>query len=180
VDQLIGAGQSDIEGTIIDIETIGEFNRSFGNDSRRYNRIMQVIFGYINSNKLHIYCAEDQSDILELKRMTKGIIENLQEPFHAFNCEFETCVFFHHIGLEIEFAGELNKRKYEKKSDAVRELSIPNYDDPYFDNGFLCMQAWSNGEYEKAIAHNHACLLKERDILIKRGFREPDGIYLIK
>ena len=66
---------SGIEGTIIDIETIGDFNRLFGNDSRRYRSIIQVIFGYIDSDQLHIYCAEDQPDILKLKGMTNGIIE---------------------------------------------------------------------------------------------------------
>ena len=171
---------SDFQGTIIDIETIGDFNRCSGNDSRRYINIVQVILGFIDRNQLHIYCADNQSDILELKRITKRVIGKLEEPFHAFNCEFETCVLFHHIGLEIEFTRELNKRKYEKKSDAVRDLSIQNYNDQFLDNGFLCMKAWSKGEYEKAIAHNRACLLKERDILIKRGYREPDNIHLIK
>lgn len=171
---------SDIQGTVIDIETIGNFNRAFGNDSRRYKDITQVILGYIDSSQLHIYCADNHSEISELKRITQDILKNLETPFHAFNCEFETCVFFHDIGIRIEFSRELNKRKYEKKSDAVRELDIPNYDDPFFDNGLLCMRAWNNGEMERAIAHNSACLLKERDILIKRGYRTPDNIYLIE
>jgi len=34
-------------------------------------------------------------------------------------------------------------------------------------------------EFDKAIAHNRACLLKERDILIKRGFRKPDELKFV-
>jgi hypothetical protein len=40
------------------------------------------------------------------------------------------------------------------------------------------MYAWQNGEFDKAIAHNRACLMKERDILLRRGYRKPDGLAL--
>lgn len=42
------------------------------------------------------------------------------------------------------------------------------------------MAAWDNGGYNEVIAHNRACLLKERDILLKRGYREPDILEFIK
>ena len=48
---------SNLKGTIIDIETVGEFNRLFKYDSRQYKDMTQVIFGYINQEHLHIYCA---------------------------------------------------------------------------------------------------------------------------
>ncbi len=169
---------SDIKGTIIDIETVGDFNNIYG-DSRRYANIVSVIVGYIDNERLLIYCAMGKDEILELKLLTRESIKKLKKPFYAFNVEFEMCVFYHHVGIEEIFDGELNLEKYEKKSNAVRTLRIPNYDDPFFDNGFLCKEAWENNEYDKAIAHNRACLLKERDILLKRGFREPDEIRLI-
>ena len=42
---------SDFKGTIIDIETIGEFNGRYRNsgDWREYEGIQQVIFGLVNS-----------------------------------------------------------------------------------------------------------------------------------
>jgi len=40
------------------------------------------------------------------------------------------------------------------------------------------MYAWQAGEFDKAVAHNRACLMKERDILLKRGYRKPDGLPL--
>jgi hypothetical protein len=170
---------SDFEGTIIDIETIGDFDNSFGNDSRRYRNIVQVILGYIDRNQLHIYYAKSTDAITELKIITPKIIADRSKPLYAFNSEFEACVFFHHIGLEITFGGELNSAKFEKKKDVVRSLKIPNYDDPFFDDGFKCMLAWQRNQYDQAIAHNRACLLKERDILLKRHFRKPDKLTLV-
>ena len=66
------------------------------------------------------------------------------------------------------------------KAVARSYLGISNYDDPFYDNGYLCKIAWENGEFDRAMAHNRACLLKERDILIKRGFRKPDELKFIK
>lgn len=170
---------SNFEGTIIDIETIGEFNRSYS-DSRQYADMLQVIFGYINQEHLKIYCGNDQSGISELVMLTREIIGSLGRPFYAFNSEFETGILFHHVGMEVEFDGELNSKKYESKKEVVQQLKIPNYDDPFFDSGKLCMRAWNDGEFDKAIAHNRACLLKERDILLKRQYRKPDQLLLAR
>ena len=170
---------SDFKGTIIDIESIGEFDRFYLSDSRSYRKIIQVIFGYINQEHLHIYCAKDVSGIDQLKETTQETIKTLVRPFYAFNCVFESGVWFHHVGIKIVFDGELNREKYEKKKNTVEFLRIPNYDDPFFDDGFMCMKAWNNREFDKAIAHNRACLLKERDILLKRGYRKPDELEFV-
>jgi hypothetical protein len=118
--------------------------------------------------------------INELRERTEKIIDSLERPFYAFNTDFERSVLLYELSKEIGFDGELQKEKYESKVNAVRDLGISNYADPFFDNGFLCMQAWKDGEFGGAIAHNRACLLKERDILIKRGFRKPDELKFIK
>jgi hypothetical protein len=96
-------------------------------------------------------------------------MNELERPFYAFNKEFEEGVLFHFLGMEIKFEGELQAREREPKYYAVRELGISNYDDPFNDSGFKCMKAWTKGEIDKAIAHNRSCLLKEKDILLKRG-----------
>ncbi len=44
---------SDFKGTIIDIETIGDFDYSYF-DSRRYRNLLPVIFGYATNNVLRI------------------------------------------------------------------------------------------------------------------------------
>ena len=170
---------SNFEGTIIDIETIGEFLNQYP-DSRRYRDIQLVIFGFINRHALHIFCAKGIEAINELREGTKRIIDSLERPLYAFNSEFEKGVFFYELGKKVDFDGELQKEIFESKVDAVKNLDISNYDDPFYSRGFPCIKAWKDGEFDKAIAHNRACLLKEGDILIKRGFREPDELELVR
>ncbi|HDZ61441.1 MAG TPA: hypothetical protein ENH46_07040 [Candidatus Pacearchaeota archaeon] len=165
---------SDFKGTIIDIETIGNFCKF--QDSRAYKEITPVIFGFINKNGLSILCAKKKESIELLKNKINEILEKLERPFHAFNCDFEVGVFHHSLNKKIVFENELNAEKYEAKRNAVSLLKIPQYDDPFFDNGRLCMEAWLSGQIEKATAHNRSCLLKEKDILLKRGFRKPDEL----
>ena len=165
--------KSDTQGTVIDIETIGEFDKRF-NDSRRYKNIRTVIFGFLNNDRLQIFCAEGESSINELFKEIQHTIVTLEKPFYAFNNGFEKGVLFYNLGMKIDFECELQKERFEKKSNTVRDLKIPNYDDPFFDDGYKCMNAWNSGDFSKAVAHNRACLLKERDILLKRGFRNSD------
>ena len=173
---------SDFKGTVIDIETIGEFTRSY-NDSRRYAKIIPVIFGFITSNELSMYCAGDAASIEELKQKMSTIVPDLKKPFYAFNIDFERGVLFHSLSLPVQFEGELQLPRsatgsFESKRSAVQALRIENYDDPFNDNGRACMEAWLRGEIEEAMAHNRSCLLKERDILLKRGCREREQLRL--
>ena len=170
--------KSDFKGTIIDIETIGYFNNY--PDSRRYKDIIPVIFGYIDKHGLEIYCAKSKGSIAKLKEQIKTLLLKLKKHFYAFNSDFETGSLFHHLGEHVPFERELNKEKYEAKYSAVSLLNIPQYKDPFMDKGKLCMQAWLSGQLEKAVAHNRSCLLKERDILLKRGFRKPDELKFVK
>lgn len=88
-------------------------------------------------------------------------------------------VLFHYLDRKIIFDGEL-QLYYESKAQAVGNLDIDNYDDPFPNGGNQCRIAWEGGEFEQAIAHNRACLLKERDILLLRGAREPDEMIFVK
>jgi hypothetical protein len=165
------------EGTIIDLETIGDFCNY--NDSRYYHKIIPIILGYINKDELKIVCAKGEEAIAELKKQSSEIIRNLERPFFGYNCCFEMGVLFHSLGLEVKFDGDLMKEKvagvkWEKKQEAVTELGIPKYDDPFNGNGKHCSSAWLKGEWKKAIKHNRSCLLTERDILLRRGYSKPD------
>lgn len=168
-----------IDGSVIDIETIGDFDRRYKGDSREYKNLQQVIFGYISGNKLCIFIARERQGIVELARATEKILATLKRPYYAFNCAFESCVWFHQLGIKIDFDGELQKYRFERKKDAIVSLKIPNYQDPFFDEGFKCVEAWNCGNIKNAIAHNRACLLKERDILQNRGYRDPEIIEFI-
>jgi hypothetical protein len=167
------------EGTIIDIETIGEFARNFS-DSRQFAKIRPFIFGYIGGKGLRIVYAEKPQGLELLGQKILPLLNGLQRPFYAFNASFEMGVLFHSLKVETLFDAELNKEKFEPKRNAVQRLCIPQYDDPFNDNGLLCIKAWEKGEIGKAVAHNRSCLLKERDILLKRGCREPDKLDFVK
>jgi hypothetical protein len=171
--------KSDFEGTIVDLETIGYFNDSF-EDSRRYKNIIPVIFGYINKERIRILCAVDHDSISELEIEIIKVLDSLEKPFYAFNTHFERGVLFSHLGKKVAFEGELNWEKFESKRRVVQFLGIHNYGDPFNDNGLLCSQSWSKGNIDHAVLHNRSCLLKERDILFKRGFRKPDKLRLIR
>jgi len=170
--------QSEFEGTIIDIETIGRFSQRYRytDDVREYEYIQQVIFGHIDRRGLQILYVRNRSEITELNERVAAVVDGLLRPFYAFNAAFETGVLFHCLGEELRFDGELQGEKFESKAEAVRRLGIPNYGDPFHDKGILCMHAWEGGQYDAAVAHNRACLLKERDILLRRGYREPDEV----
>jgi hypothetical protein len=180
IQELNEEAKSDFEGTILDIETIGEFDPACPYDSRHYRKFKQVVFGYIDKDHLHIYCAQNPEGIEKLKLMTPEIFAALKRPYYAFNCNFESGVWFHQAGIQINFDGELQGEPFESKKNAILLLKIRNYDDPFFDKGQLCIKAWSDLHFEKVIAHNRACLLKERDILLKRGHCEPDKVHFVK
>ena len=171
--------ESGFSGTIIDLETIGTFDSRF-DDSRRYTNIKPVIFGFIHSSGLEIHCAKAPNSIKRLNKKMDEIINSLARPFYAFNSNFERGVLFHTLGRKINFEKELNAQTYEKKAHVVFQLGIKQYDDPFNDDGKACMCAWEKGEIKKAIAHNRSCLLKEKDILLKRGCRDPDSMRFVK
>ncbi len=166
------------KGTIIDIESFGDFCRGFG-DSREYKDHVPTIFGYINCEELNVLCALGQESLEELRLEIINILPSLERPLFAFNCHFEQGVLNHYCSVKVEFDGELTKERYEPKRRVVKEMGISNYDDPFFDDGSKCKYSWLNGDYESSIKHNRSCLLKERDILLKRGARKPDELRLV-
>jgi len=164
-------------GSIIDLETVGYFCKY--DDSRCYQKLELTIFGYINKDELKILCAKGEETIAELKEKSSKIIHSLEKPFFAYNCCFEMGGLFYSCGLKIEFDGDLMKEKvvgvkWENKREACVELGISNYNDPFNGVRRECSSAWLNGNWEDAIKHNRSCLLTERDILLKRGYRKPD------
>jgi len=171
------AVKSNFKGSIIDIETINEFCREY-RDSREYKDLIPLIFGYIDENGLKIYCSKEVQPTKNFKDAVAQIVPTLRKPLYAFQCCFERGVLYHSWGINIDFDGELNMDKYEWKGTTVASLGIPNYDDPFNDVGRKCKEALEKGNTELSIRHNRSCLLKERDILLKRGYRTPDKLIL--
>jgi hypothetical protein len=166
-------------GNVVDIETVGDFDPAY-RDSRNYRNLKMVIFGRINQDSLKILCAKCPDSISDLEQMARDELNSLEKPLYAFNNSFERSIFFHRLGMSVEFDGELQQRKYEAKREAVALLNLPQHGDPFNDVGKMCSFAWQDGDLQNAIAHNRACLLKEASILVKRGFKQPEHITLTK
>ena len=129
---------------------------------------------------MKIYYIENVNSVEKLREDIIKILPELERPFYAFNCKFETGVLFHAWDVELLFENELNEWGGERKGDAVKKLKIDNYDDPFFDVGKKCKEAWERDEFKKCIVHNRSCLLKEKEIVLKRGYRKPDDLILYR
>ena len=82
-----------IKGTIIDLESIGEFDRTYSPwDPRQYADISPTIFGYMTGESLVQHCAEREEQIHEIVDTMKDALPMLEQPFYALNCDFERCV----------------------------------------------------------------------------------------
>jgi len=148
-----------INGTIIDFETIGSFNNQF-NDHRQYSEIEPVVFGTLEGDLIKIYYIEEKGYLEEFLILIEEKLSALKKPFWAFNKQFEQGLIYNCFGKTYNFH-ELQKRKYESKKQAVAELNIPNFNDPFYDKGALAMKAWNLKNFKECIQHNRACLLKE-------------------
>lgn len=151
-------------GTIIDLETIGDFDRTYPPwDPRQYRDIKPTILGYITGDILVQYCAEGEEEIPTLIDTMKKTLQSLEEPFYALNTSFERCIIENTCRLQppfIDVRGNLRGSKW-----TIREQhGTPTYDDPFNGDGYRCIREWQKGNYHECLKHNRACLLIERDI----------------
>lgn len=172
-----------LEGTIIDIETIGQFSECEG--FGRYKQIRPVAIGFLDCSKLDIlYIAgETDRDFEALRSTLQDKLLQVDRPFYAFNTEFEKGVLYWFLGTTVMFDRDLmlkvtthdGRKVWESKRRLVEELAIPSFNDPFFDMGHKVPEAWkkfqNTGNWKfilEIIQHNRACLLKELSILRKR------------
>jgi hypothetical protein len=154
-----------IKGTIIDLESTGEFDRAYPPwDPRQYANISPTIFGHITGETLVQHCAEGEEEIQDIVAIMKEALPMLEQPFYALNCSFERCIITNTCGQEHHFQ-DVRENKFYSSKWAIREqLGIPTYDDPFHGDGLRCMHEWHQGNYGDCLRHNRACLLIERDI----------------
>ena len=154
-----------IKGTIIDLETTGEFDRAYPPwDPRQYANISPTIFGYMTGETLVQHCAEGEEQIQDIVDIMKDALPRLEQPFYALNCNFERCVIINTCRQDHPFR-DVRENKYYGSKWAIRQrLGIPTYGDPFHGDGLRCMHEWHRGNYDDCLRHNRACLLIERDI----------------
>jgi len=164
-----------LEGTIIDLETIGPLHDSI-KGTKRYREVKPYLFGYLTGNRIvqkYVEKSDHISALLEFIKETN--FADFQKPLYAFFVEFETGVIYCSTGKRLLFDRELKKGKGSKE-ELVKKFGISNYDDPFPGQGIRLIQEFENGNIEGPLRHNKACLLKERDILYRRGFADPPRI----
>lgn len=168
-----------VEGTIIDFETVGVL-QDWYKDTRRYEKVRPYLLGFLNGNRIVQKYVEKSERIHLLADFMKnlGVSDLFASPNFAFNTEFETGVFYCAAGRRFLFDGELQRVKYEKKEAVVSSFGLKTYDDPFNGSGYECLKAFEGGNVDDCLKHNQACLLKERDILHRRGFfPTPDVLF---
>lgn len=184
----------ELEGTIIDIETFGEFLDCDG--LGRYKQIKPLTIGFLDRNKMDILyiTSEIDRDFKALRSTLQAKLHEVDRPFYAFNTEFEMGVLYWFLGKTVLFDRDLmfkvatsgGRTVWESKRYLVRELAIPNFDDPFWDMGYKVPEAWkkfqNTGNWKfltEIIRHNRACLLKEYSILRERKrWREVNKVII--
>lgn len=159
-----------VDGTIIDFETVGVFQYEYG-DTRYYEPQKPYIAGFLSGNNVKQYYVEKIDHVpvfLEFFSKAK-LLDTVKAPKYAFNTSFETGVTYCITGKNVLMDGEFQSREREKKGAVVQKLGIDSYGDPFHDDGYKCMLAFYEGHIDECLTHNLSCLLKERDLLFKRG-----------
>ena len=164
-----------LEGTIIDLETVGPIHNGL-KGTKRYEEVRPYLLGYLTGNMIvqkYVEKSDHIPALLEFIRETNFV--DFQKPLYAFFVEFETGVIYCSTGRKMLFDRELKKGKGSKE-ELVKKFGISNYDDPFPGQGIRLIQEFENGNIVGSLRHNRACLLKERDILYRRGFADPPMI----
>lgn len=181
-----------IDGTIIDFETVGEFLRGIGLEVYRDHQ--PVSLGFLSGHTLTVVARKGDKAVHEvaLRKVCREMIFGAKRPFYAFNAEFEIGVLFWFIEEVVPFdrdiqfliKAESGAMIPEAKRYVVKNLGIPNFDDPFNDVGKLVQDSWKKyletgdeSHLMDIIHHNRACLLKEYWILEKRGKWRPVSTY---
>lgn len=169
---------SRIDGTIIDIETTGDFQKSPDPGDMqdylvRYEKIKITAVGTLNKNSIMVFVAKGRQSLSRFQEKAIRIMSSAGHPLYAFNKSFEEGCYYWNSGkrmLNIEH--DIQKFQFEKKENVVVELGLHQHNDPFHGDGSLCKRAFELGKLHDVIAHNRACLLKEYYIFRKRGARE--------
>ena len=165
---LVGAA---IEGTIVDLETIGQIHDG-RSGFQRYEDVRPYLLGTLTAEGLsQVYASSvDVLPPLFEFMLSQWIPGYLLAPLYAYNTGFERGVIWASTGHIVDGFRELKVDSLGKE-EAVRAYGLGSYDDPFPGAGIQCMNEFRKGNIEPCLAHNRACLLKERDLLLLRGYK---------
>jgi len=178
-----GVEHKTFEGAVIDLETD---ERNFSDELQgadRYKNHCAVCCGILDKNKVEIIAKTCNASNELFVQAVDEKVRGTNHPYYAFNVGCDMALLTKLLGREIQFDREL-QNEYESKREVVQNLRIPNFDDPFNGLGYLAAKEWTKhletretDRVKRVIAHNLACVLKEYNILIRRGYRriEPSS-----
>jgi len=168
-------------GAVIDLETDGQpFSDEFYG-AGRCKLQCAVSCAILNEDYVEVIAKTCESpDWVFAKEVEKSLAKT-NHPYYAFNSGFDVTILSKLVGKEILFDRELQQFTRQSKKYYRQDLGIPNFDDPFHDNGELAGLEWKKHlktrEKEcvtKIMTHNLSCVLKEYCILVRGGYRVID------
>ena len=178
-----GVEYTTFKGAVIDLETDERNFLDECHGADRYKNHCAVCCGILDKNTVEIIAKTcNASDELFVQAVDEKL-RRTNHPYYAFNVGCDMALLTKLLGREIRFDREL-QNEYESKRYVVQNLRIPNFDDPFNGWGYLAAKEWTKHLetretdcVKRIIAHNLACVLKEYNILMRRGYRgiEPSS-----
>jgi len=168
-------------GAVIDLETDGQpFTDNF-HGAGRCKLQSAVSCAILNDNSVEVIAKTCYTpDGVFTKEVEKGLAQT-EHPYYAFNAGFDIAIISKLLGKEVPFDRELQQFEFQSKGSYRKSLGIPNFDDPFHDNGRLAGVEWRNHLktrdkecVKKIMLHNLSCVLKEYCILVRGGYRVID------
>ena len=110
-----------LEGTIIDLETVGPLHDGL-KGTQRYEEVKPYLFGYLTGNLIVQKYVEKSDHIPALVEFIRDKnFTDFPKPLYAFFVEFETGVIYCSTGKKILFDRELKMGKGSKE-DLVKKV----------------------------------------------------------
>ena len=166
-------------GAVIDLETDGQPFSDNCHGAGRCKLQSAVSCAILNEDSVEVIAKTWESpDWVFTKEVEKGLAQT-KHPYYAFNSGFDMAILSKLLGKEVPFDRELQQFDRQHKGSCRQSLGIPNFDDPFHDNGRLAGLEWKKHlktrereRVNKIMAHNLSCVLKEYCILVRGGYRE--------
>jgi hypothetical protein len=168
-------------GAVIDVETDGELLSDNCHGAGRCKLQSAVCCGILTENGVEVIAKTWESPDWAFTKEVENGLAQTEHPYYAFNAGFDMAILSKLFGKEVAFDRELQQYNRQNKGFCRKSLGIPNFDDPFHDDGKLAGLEWKKHQktrekecVKKIIRHNLTCVLKEYCILVRGGYRVID------
>jgi hypothetical protein len=151
-------------GAVIDLETDGQpFSDEFYG-AGRCKLQCAVSCAILKEDCVEVIAKTCETpDWVFAKEVEKSVAKT-KHPYYAFNSGFDVAILSKLLGKEVLFDRELQQVRFQSKGRCRQDLGIPNFDDPFHDNGKLAGLEWKKHLktrdkecVKKIMAHNLTC-----------------------